>query len=476
MKTLKPILFLLLGTLITFTSCRTEDLEIIDPPIGETLNSSSALASLLNRTALKDGSLDNILDNANCLSVQLPITATVNGTQLTINDEDGYEDIEDIFEDFDDDDDVIVISYPITVIRSDYSTQTVNSDMELAGLAATCNGENEIDDDIECIDFQYPINASVFNANNELATTIVINNDNDMYDFIDDLDEFVAVTINFPITVLLADGTPISIASIQDLQREIENAEDTCDEDDDNDYNDDDCDNCTTNQLETFFADCSEWKVGDFERNDNGLEEQYSNYTFSFAADGTFTATENGTEQTGSWAASGSGNNIDVVINIPGLPDFNGTWNLGEIEEETDEVGIEFFIGDDELSFYSGCGATTGNNSGDNLSDTLTTANSIWTISSHIDEGVDETAEFTGYQFTFETSGAVTALNNGNSTSGTWSSQNNATELLLNFGSIVPLNDLNEDWDVVSISNTQIELQDLDDNGTVIETLVFSIL
>lgn len=358
MNTLKPLIFVLLCTFIIFTSCRTEDEEFIDPPTGETLSAGSTLASLLNRTALKDGSLDNILDKANCLSVQLPIDVTVNGSQLTITDEDGYQEIEDIFDDFDDDDDIIEISYPIIIIRTDYSTQTVNSDVELASLALTCNGENEIDDDIECIDFKYPITASVFDANNELVSTITIGNDNDMYDFIDDLDEFTAVTINFPITVILADGTEISIASIQDLEREIENAEDTCDEDDDSDYNDDDCDNCTTNELETFFADCTEWKVGDFERTDNGLEEQYGNYTFSFAADGTITATENGTVQTGSWTASGSGNSIDFVINIPGLPDFNGTWVLGEIEEEADEVEIEFYIGDDELSFYSDCGTT----------------------------------------------------------------------------------------------------------------------
>ena len=394
MKTLKPLLLLLLSVTITFSSCRTEDEEFIDPPVQEALVPGSALANLMKRTALKDGSLDNIIDRANCLSIQLPVTITVNGTELTIDDEDGYEEIEEIFEDFDDDEDLIVISYPITVILDDYATQTINSDDELANLAATCRDENEIDDDIECIDFQYPITASVFNENDESADTIVINNDSDMYDFIDDLDEYDAVTINFPITLILIDGSQVSVANIQDLQREIELADNSCDEDDDYDYDDDDCENCSTDDLDSLFAECAVWRVGDFERNDQDLEEEYMSYSFSFNSDGTITASENGTVLTGSWSASGSGSNIEVVFDIPDLTDFNGTWKLEEIEVESDEVEIEFYLGDDELSFYSTCSSE--NTSGDSLSDALTAENAVWIVTRFEDEGIEETEDFQG--------------------------------------------------------------------------------
>jgi len=473
MKTLRPLLFLLLSSILFFTSCRTEDEVIIDPPVGETLNAGSTLASLLNRTVLKDGSFDNILDNANCISVQLPINVTVNGRPLTLNDEDGYEEVEDIFDDFNEDTDVIVISYPITIINADYTTQIVNSDEELATLAATCPADNELDDDIECIDFKYPITASVFNQNNEVINTININNDKDMYDFIDDLEDFTAVTINFPITVILADGSEVSVNSIQALQREIELADDTCDEDDDFDYNDDDCNDCTTDQLESLFADCAVWKVGDLERNDNELDAQYTNYSFTFNADGTLSATENGMEQTGTWSVTGSGNTIGLAITIPNLTDFNGTWNLEEIELEAGEVEFELFIGDDELSFYSACG--TESTSGDTLSDTLTEANSIWMVSSFVDEGDNETAAFNGYQLSFSTSGAVSAQNGNSTTAGTWYSQKNATELVIDFDTENILDELDEDWKVVSISETQIELEDIDDdNGNLESTLTLS--
>ena len=154
MKTFKPILLLVLSVIFTLTSCRTEDDLAIDPPADETIEANSTIANLMSRTASNDGSYDNIIDNASCLSVQLPATVTVNGIELLINDDDGYQDIEDIIDLFDDDVDSIVISYPITVILVDFSTVVINSDSELAALAVNCVGDNENDDDIECIDFQ----------------------------------------------------------------------------------------------------------------------------------------------------------------------------------------------------------------------------------------------------------------------------------------------------------------------------------
>jgi len=354
MKTLKITLFLLVGLLISITSCDTDD-GLNNDRTDATITANSNVALLMSKTATNDGSADNIIDSANCLSVQLPVTVTVNGTTLIIDDEDGYEDIEDIIDLFDDDVDSVVISYPITVILADYSTVTVNSDTELATLTATCTDENDDDDDIECIDFQYPITASVFDANNVLVNTITINNDNDMYDFIDDLEEFASVTINFPITVILADGTTQTVTTIQELENAIETAEDSCDEDDDYDYDDDDCDTCTTADLDRIFAACLQFEVDDLTRNDTDLEDNYAGYVFTFNNDGTITVVENTTTWNGSWSASGTANDIDVIININGLPDFNASWNLHEIEQELGETEVELRLGDDRLSFESDC-------------------------------------------------------------------------------------------------------------------------
>lgn len=355
MKTIQPLLLFLLGLLIILSSCRSENDLSIDPPTEEALTANSNVALLMMKTALNDGSADNIIDSANCLSVQLPVTITVNGTTIIIDNEDGYQEVEDIIDSFDDDIDSIIISYPIVVILEDYSTVTVNSDTELAGLASTCAGENEFDDDIECIDFQYPITASVFNINNDVINTITINNDSDMYNFIDDLDQFTAVTINFPIVLLLADGTTQNVSTIQELENAIEAAEDTCDEDDDYDYDDDDCDLCTTNDLDNIFASCTDWEVSDLERNDNDLTDNYNGYLFTFNNDGSITVVQGATTWNGTWIASDTGNNITLTINLNGLPDLNNTWILVEIEQEPGEADFDLRLGEDRLRFRSDC-------------------------------------------------------------------------------------------------------------------------
>ncbi len=356
MRTLKPVLLALLFFFAFFTSCRTEDDLSIDPPVDQALLANSTIAKLMSKTSLKDGSFDNIIDNASCFNVQLPVTVVANGTEVIVDSIDDYQTIEDIFDADNNDTDILDIMFPITVVFSNYTTNVVNTYPELLALITQCPGENSDDDDIECIDFQYPISASVFDEGNDLIDTIVINNDNDMYDFIDDLDDYAAVTISFPITVILADGTTVPINNIFELQAAIEDAEDSCDEDDDNDYNDDDCDDCTTGDLEAILANCANWNVDELELNDNDLEDQYNGYVFNFKSDGTITITENSNIITGTWSLTGSGNNIDFIINIPSLPDFNGTWNLHEIEQESGETEIEFEKGnDDELSFKSNC-------------------------------------------------------------------------------------------------------------------------
>ncbi len=473
MKHLKPIMLLVIGVLLTMSSCRNEDDLNIEPPAEETIEANSVVANLLSRTASNDGSEDNIIDNASCLSVQLPVTVTVNGVELEINDEDGYEDIEDIIDLFDDDVDAVVISYPVTIILTDFSTVVVNSDTELIALASDCVGENEDDDDIECIDFQYPITASVYNENNDLIDTITINSDNDMYDFIEDLDEFAVVTINFPITVIFSDGNTQNVNSIQELANAIEAADDTCDEDDDNDFDDDDCDNCSTNDLSTLFADCAEWTVDKLERNDDDLEDNYVGYVFEFNSDGTILVTQGANTFNGTWEASGSGNNISVMIDITGLPDFNDTWNLHELEQDDDDVEVDLRLGEDRLRFESDC--DTNNNSIDDAALITALTSGDWYVTYFFDD-TDETVDFADYTFNFSSDNTATATDMGGTTNGSWSTgsgDETDLELNLNFGPNIPLDELAEDWDVLEVTNDIIRLKDVSGGDGTEDFLTF---
>lgn len=345
MKIFKTPLLLVLSLLLTITSCRTEDDLSIDPPQGTTLEANSVLASQIQNVTMNDGSVDDAVYNANCFSIQLPVTVTVNSIVFTINEIGDYDDFEDLLDEFDDDDDSIEIAFPITIILADYTEIEINSLDELEDYADNCNDD---DDDIECIDFVYPITASVFNTNNEIIATITFMGDYDLYEFIDDIDEDDLISFEFPISILLANGTEVVINNFDELEAAIDEHGDDCD--------DDDCDNCTSEQLISVLTACPDWYIDELERNDEDLEDNYMGYVFNFFEDNLVSVSWGDEVAEGTWSVSGTGNNITMTIDIPGFDDINDTWNLHEIENDSDddddEVEVKFGIGDDdELEF-----------------------------------------------------------------------------------------------------------------------------
>ena len=354
MMQIKKIIVLLVLSTLFLTACRSE--LIVEENSTDGLKSDSEVAMLMRNTSLRDGSNDNILDHANCFSIELPVTVIVNGIQITVNTEGDFESVEDILDEFDDDDDTVEIIFPIQIIFNNFNTMQINSISEFNSQRGGCNGENENDNDIECIDFQYPISATIYDTVTEQTDAITINNDNQLHDFLEDIDSDDVVSINFPISLVLFDGTVISIDSLEDLETVIENAKDDCDEDDDYDHDDDDCEECTPEELDMILVDCTDWTVDKLELNGNDLEDNYDDFTFNFSNDGTLIVQDGSTNHSGTWSSSGSGENIKIIINIPTLSDFNTNWNLHEIEDDEDEKEIDLRRNnDDRLRFESTC-------------------------------------------------------------------------------------------------------------------------
>ena len=350
------IVLLTMSFLLTFSSCRKEETQLIEPPKEETLVINSPIVNLIKQAISNDGSVDNIIDYANCIKVKLPVTVSANNVEIEVDTESNYETIEDLFDEFDDDDDMIEIAFPITIILEDYSEVSINNYAELSNFSSNCKGENIPDDDIECVDFQYPITASIFNSNNEMIDTATFYNDEDFYVFIEEIGQYDIVTLDFPIAVSFSDGTINNVQNLNELEAIMETYRDSCDEDDDNNYDDDDCNECTTNQLTTYLTGCKNWIVDRLRRDDSANQEDYyDNYVFNFYPDGTVISTFSIWTYEGTWTATGSANNIVVVIDIPTLPDCNNEWALHEIEENDNETKVDFRLGEDQIRYVNDC-------------------------------------------------------------------------------------------------------------------------
>jgi len=104
-----------------------------------------------------------------------------------------------------------------------------------------------------------------------------------------------------------------------------------------------------------------------------------------------------------------------------------------------------------------------------------------WRITKFIDSDTDETDHFSGYNFTFNSSGVVNASNGTNSFDGTWSitgsnsgdDSQNDLDLNINFNLSNDFEDLNDDWDFISQSPVKIELIDISGGNGGTDYLIF---
>lgn len=332
MKTTLKTLFLLpFFALLMFTSCQDEVTEITEPNEAEALVADSNLTAMVSAASKMDGSRDNIIDKANCLAIKLPVVVIVNDLEIRVDSEEDFKTIEAIFDEFEEDDDRLDIIFPITIINENHDEITINNAEELRVLVEKCRGENEEDDDIECIDFKYPISFTVYNPNFQVIDVIPVENDRELHRFIKRVIEAeVLASLNFPVTMVLADGSEVTVQNNIQLERVIAEAKDACDEDDDNDYNDDDF---TKERLDEYLKRCP-WLVNEFKRDAVALTDRYFDYAINFKEDDVVVMrARNGDVLTGTWSTRVSDRGALIKMEFDNLADFTLEWFVYEIEE-----------------------------------------------------------------------------------------------------------------------------------------------
>ena len=100
-----------------------------------------------------------------------------------------------------------------------------------------------------------------------------------------------------------------------------------------------------------------------------------------------------------------------------------------------------------------------------------------WMVSKLIDGQSDHTIDFESFVFTFREDGTVSAQNDLFTENGTWAYDNSSSsseELVLQFSETTPFDEINDDWDIVSVTNSKIELSDVSGGNGDVELLTFT--
>ncbi|OIP52217.1 MAG: hypothetical protein AUK33_01815 [Flavobacteriaceae bacterium CG2_30_34_30] len=101
-----------------------------------------------------------------------------------------------------------------------------------------------------------------------------------------------------------------------------------------------------------------------------------------------------------------------------------------------------------------------------------------WKITRFIEDGVNQTSNFNGFNFTFNTNGTVLATNGSNPVNGTWTtsvSSSGTPKFVLNFNiSNGPFDEISEDWNIESVSSILIDLKHVSGGDGSIDLLLFT--
>lgn len=449
MRNFKNSFFFVFILSLFLFSCQKEEIDIVDETPGDAITLEAPLTNLLLSTTQNNGSIDDFIDGTSCSSIQFPYQVIINGQTVTISNPEDLQPLANVTT-------PITIVFPITVVFEDFSILIVNNQQELNGLGQLCESLTEA---IDCVELVYPITLFVFNSNNEQIGTVTIDSNAAFFLFLSTLESGVFVAIDFPISVILADGSLVTVTSNSQLQDLIENCEEVITDPNPLD-------------LETVLT-TDRWYVS-YYFDDEDQTDDFGGYEFTFNSNGTAVASNGSNTVPGTWSITNSSSG-QLKLNL----DFGDSDPFDELEEDwkvidfSNELIRLFDIsgGDGSTDFlHFSRTPTQGGGGGGNpaiqeLKDILSDGN--WFVALYLEDGEDdETSDFNSFSFDFLENGVVIASNAQVTLEGTWQvtiDSNDELKLNLNFISVFPLDEIDDDWLVVEFQNNQVKLADDDD-------------
>ena len=317
MKTIKYLLMCV--AVVVFISCQDEETLVIQD-ITQNLTAKSPLASLISRVSQNPTSKDNILDKSSCFNVQLPVSVIVNKKQITVSSQNDYKVVQNAVDAFSNDDDVVNFVYPITIQFQNFKTELIANPDQLEDIIDNCDDDDGFDE-IDCIQINYPIKINIYNADNQIANTITIQNDKDLYNFLKDIKSNVFISINYPVSITNFKGQNVIITNNSNFESSIEEGIKDCNT------------NSGSGGNQNFAAILTNgtWHVSYyFDDSDETLN--YKGYNFTFNSNGTIMVVKEKNTIAGNWSTFvNSGQNIFLLkFDDSRLDELKDDWKITE--------------------------------------------------------------------------------------------------------------------------------------------------
>lgn len=299
-------------------ACQNEENEVVQDTT-QNLTNTSLLTTLVSRVSQNPTSVDNVMDNSSCFSVTLPVTVIVNNQNIVVSTQADYQTVQDAINAFSNDDDIVNFVYPITIQYQNFSTQVLNNSNDLDAALDLC-GEDDGFDEIDCISFNFPYSINIYDANNQLAQTITIDNNTELYNFLENLENNEYIAIQYPISLANANGQNVLIANNDELETVIEDAIADCD----------DSPSGGGNTSLTILLTDGSWYVS-YYFDDTDRTSDYTGYTFTFNPNGSTQATLNGNFLNGTWSNYMDSDEEKLSLTYEGLA-------LDELEDDWEVI------------------------------------------------------------------------------------------------------------------------------------------
>jgi hypothetical protein len=322
MKRLKRITGIALMAILGFTSCQSE----VDDVQGENPNTNAAnstTANNLKRTSMYDGSFDDFIDGASCSSILLPATAKVNGIQVSLLSQLDYQQVITILGQFNNDQDSVVLQFPLRVRTSNYTEVTANNQSEYNAILNACSAaEASGQGAITSLNINFPITILTYNVSLQQTGNVVFTSEMKLFTYMTNISSTELFSVNYPITVTMIGGTESTVNSDAELQSNINASlatQTTITQAEQ-----------SSKKVETILVN-GMFKVQSFVTAGVDSANNYKDTTVDFANDWTMKAgTALVTKATGTYAVSSEAD-VFLKLNFTGFTSFNllnNTWEV----------------------------------------------------------------------------------------------------------------------------------------------------